>query len=850
MLRVAACTIVARNYLALARTLGSSIEAHHPEIDFHVLVVDPAGPAPAFERPVASVWAPAEAMPPAAFEAMAARYGITELSTAVKPSFLAALLERGYDRVIYFDPDIMVLDRLEDLLAALDGAAIVLTPHLLAPIPFDGELPDELSILRAGAYNLGFIALAAGGVARDMLAWWRDRLAEHCLDAVDQGLFVDQRWIDLVPGLFPDVHVLRHPGYNVAYWNLAARGLEAREGRYLAGGAPLVFYHFSGFDPAFPDRLSKHQSRIEVGPDTALAGLLRRYADELARHDHAVYRRLPYGHGAFSNGVPFDAVCRAILREDPRARARFARPFDADAEPAFFAWLNGPARGRGGPTRYMMGLHGLRPDLQARFPDPAGADRAAFERWFALRARESGVPPAFVAAAVGDPAAPPAPDRPGVNLAGYLSAELGIGEAARGYVRALEAFGAEVALTNFTETLNRLGDEALGGFSDANPHPVNLVCVNADEVPNFVRRMGLRFMAGRRNVALWAWELPGFPAAWDDRFGLFDEVWVGSTYMADAIGKRSPIPVVTVPYVITPPAQAVPDRGAFGIGPDEYVFLFTFDYQSVFERKNPLGVVEAFRRAFGPDAPVRLVVKSVNADLDPGNRDRLRQAAAGARVTLLDDYLSRAAMNALLATADAYVSLHRAEGFGLGMAEAMAMGKPVIATAWSGNLEFMNVNNAFLVGYELVPIGRDLGPYQGEQRWAEPDLDHAAALLRQVHDDPEMARRRAERGARDLRERHSPQAVGAIIEARLAQLADRRAGRLDVPTMALSRRKPTLAQGFRFVRQAMRVRPELVLRPEWASSSGHGRPGVWAKRTVQTALRCYLAIKRLVPSGR
>lgn len=171
------------------------------------------------------------------------QYSVLELNTAVKPWAMQYLLERGYEKVIYIDPDILLYGPLREVLGLLDsGASIVLTPHLLAPID-DGARPTELDIRRAGTYNLGFCAVKKSPIALNMLSWWQTKLERDCVVDFERGVFVDQSWMDLVPGMFDGVEILRHPGYNVAYWNLAERLVQGDEtDAVTVNGAPLVFF--------------------------------------------------------------------------------------------------------------------------------------------------------------------------------------------------------------------------------------------------------------------------------------------------------------------------------------------------------------------------------------------------------------------------------------------------------------------------------------------------------------------------------------------------------------------------------------------------------------------------------
>jgi glycosyltransferase involved in cell wall biosynthesis len=248
------------------------------------------------------------------------------------------------------------------------------------------------------------------------------------------------------------------------------------------------------------------------------------------------------------------------------------------------------------------------------------------------------------------------------------------------------------------------------------------------------------------------------------------------------------VPVVLVPPVVDVGAVRTGRKADYGWRDDETVFLFVFDYFSIFERKNPLGAIDAFRRAFPRgDEPVRLVLKSINAAADPANRRLVRAAAAhDARIELIDGYLSRREKNEMLGACDAYVSLHRSEGFGYTLAEAMSLGKPVIGTPWSGPADFMTKSNSFPVAYELVELIEDYGPYSAGQTWAQPDVDDAALAMRAVHERPAEARVRGMRGAADIATRYSAVAAGAAVADRIAVIAERR-GRVLARTATAAR---------------------------------------------------------------
>jgi glycosyltransferase involved in cell wall biosynthesis len=212
-----------------------------------------------------------------------------------------------------------------------------------------------------------------------------------------------------------------------------------------------------------------------------------------------------------------------------------------------------------------------------------------------------------------------------------------------------------------------------------------------------------------------------------------------------------------------------------GLPEDRFLFLAMFDTKSVLERKNPLGVLRAFKRAFAQDdASVGLVLKLNNPDYEQPVLRELREELAGSEnVFLIDRLLTRDELTSLIGACDCFVSLHRSEGFGLGPAEAMSLGKPAIVTNWSGNTDYMTADNCIAIDYELVQLGRDYGPYKAHQRWAEPDLEQAAHWMKRVVAQPELARQIGLRGQQTIQSEFSPDAVGKIIQARLREIRGR-----------------------------------------------------------------------------
>ncbi len=330
-------------------------------------------------------------------------------------------------------------------------------------------------------------------------------------------------------------------------------------------------------------------------------------------------------------------------------------------------------------------------------------------------------------------------DRPGVNVLGHFRYVSGLREAALGVVDALATQPIRLTTrdipviypTDWTDTRRYLGLEQF------NTSIINLA-INTDIEPHVVRG-GLRLREGVYRIAIWYWELSRIPEAWRSKAELLQEIWAPSRFVADALCEVMPCPVLPMlPGLRLTPFVPL-GKEAFGLDPARFTFLFLFDMLSILERKNPLGLIDAFRQAFHPAEPVQLVIKVARGSERPADLARLQAAADQAGVILLDQVLSRAEVLALLDASDAYVSLHRSEGLGLSLAEAMLLGKPTIATAYSGNLDFMTADNSLLVDYQLLPLNQDYEPYPRDCHWADPDLAMAAQHLRWVFDHPEEA---------------------------------------------------------------------------------------------------------------
>ncbi len=1006
MYKTAVFTIVSNNYLAFAHTLMKSLAEVHPEWERHVLLVDrpPQGGLP--DAGLFTTTA-VEELPLPHIKQFLFRYSIMELNTAVKPWMFAHLRKKGHQRVVYLDPDILVVQPLVDVEQMLqEGASVVLTPHLTAPLT-DDRKPTELEIMRAGAYNLGFLAVGDTPHADALISWWQQKLEYQAVVDFEKGLFTDQKWLDLAPGLFEGIGILRDAGYNVAYWNLSHRPL-TREGEYWhAGGRLLRFFHFSGFNPEQPGPFSKHQDRfvldsLGVGKELAL-----QYADLLFANGYREYRREQYTFGCFDDGTPIPDIIRAGYRESSELQQRVGtNPF---AHINLFTEVP-----ESGLPPLLQAIIRSRRDLAGFFPDPERADRQLLFEWFVadrrvqegipdcfilpikqaiagtsksalsgskllarqkrlswgslleyLHYRRTGTAPSFqrqqqyrsihsmrqffalghqqarryfrgrsnlVTSLLLRQTAPPlmlerpdcsdyrprllppgvesfgfypdidgdawwmgrgagfivpdsasgllriegvhhasffltangspditvdvmvngilagsfflqiegrftkeidlvcatgkirteillvprqtvipldaginldgrclslqiaqlrfrgkkiriAPGRDeasaniscpvdlaGVNVIGYVRSEHGLGQSPRLFSTALQAIAIPHVLVDFNIgnscRTNDASHEHL--ISEQPRYPINIFHINADQMPVVCQNLSISFFKDHYNIGFWHWELPELPDAFLSGFNSLEEVWVPTSFVHDAISKKSPVPVVKIPHAIQFTVEPC-RRADFGLPEQGFLFLTMYDFSSYQERKNPKGALDAFDRAFDrTDSRVVLVIKTQNSHHHPQALEELQNWLEGRKnVVWLDKTLTRQEVYNLESLCDSYLSLHRSEGFGLGPAEAMYLGKPVIATNWSGNTEFMRQDNSLPVNYKLITIEKSIGVYEKGQTWADPDIEHATWLMRQVVDDHELCNRIGRNAQQSIRTELSPLRIGRLQQERL-----------------------------------------------------------------------------------
>lgn len=862
MIEPAIFTIVSNNYLHFARTLLRSARQHHPQAKLYCVIVD-TDPVPAADRADEFEAIPIGSLPLPDGDDFLFQYTVLELNTAVKPWAIQHLLDKGHERVFYIDPDILIYQPLREVEALLEqDADIVLTPHLLAPMNDEGY-PSELDIRRAGTYNLGFCAVRDTDNTRGFLAWWQGKLRRNCIVDPDRGVFVDQSWVDLAPGLFDNVAILRHPGYNAAYWNLAQRKVTRdpkTDDTWRVNGQPLVFFHFSGLNPLEPHKVSIHQNRHTLDTvDPDVRTLVTDYCRQVVANGIQTYKKLPYGYACYHNGTPISPAERIRFRtSDALRKACSGNPFgrvdllspraEVTAGMQAGPTAEAPAAHANAPSvavfstlsgrrleRIYRELLGRQPDpdaIEARLAAcgaPAGMLRTALavglsaeargrpgwqhrllsmaastrhtpgwaKRWAVKPLLGRVLPPAapawnlsttdgapdVAAGTVNDEDAPmarytppprvlddPLPVPAGINLIGYLAAELGLGEAARSLAKACHAVDVRFSVTDVGyQTQNLQRDTSVLALASAQRFPIDFMYVNADQVEATVAR--LRADGRPRasyTIGFWHWEQPQLPRHLLGAFTHLDEVWVPSTFVHDAIAAVSPVPVFKVPHALTVTPSPGASRGQFGLPAGQQLVLVMYDFQSYQHRKNPQAAIAAYRQAVRQCPQLGLVIKTINSHHHPAAYAELRDSVRDlTQVHFIDEFLTRQQTWDLQACCDVLLSLHRAEGFGLAPAEMMALGKPVVATGWSANMDFMNADNSMPVRYRLEPLAHDVGAYPAGPLWAEADVEHAAWCLVQLVGDPRLARRLGRQAAHDIRAQLNPAEVGQQIRQRL-----------------------------------------------------------------------------------
>lgn len=714
-------------------------------------------------------------------ELRASRLPDQEYALALRPWLLHAALRSGASVATFVADDVHLLGSLGAVhaRAGVVGACFLRkSPPLLAARGQSAAGGTELP-----AIDLDLMAVTAA--ADSFLSDWEGATVRWCQD---RGFRASQH-VDASADRFPGA-LLADPVVDFGWWNWnilsARRGPDPRE-------LGVVALHLHGFDAWRPHLISLEAdaiSSLRLSRWPRLAYLCHEYAARVRTAGP-----LPPGYGPWSVLVDTDRHHQAHLsptapHEDvfalrclQHAReaanlGRWPAPPDPDHcdRSTWMAWLNSPPEGsRANVSRYLLEVYKARRDVRLTFPT-LEMDPAPFLNWARTHGhRELHIPPELLpiqgrTRPVRGDVPPPAGF--GVNVIGLFESHLGIGEAARQLLSALDAARVPYRTWDYgpVESPHFAGGPGL--LRDGSLYRINVLCLNPPELANLIHHAGPALRHNRYNIGVWAWETESVPATWLKETRLVDEVWAPSRYVAAAFGGGTQTMVRVVPHAVSLPEHpSYMDRGYLGL-PGAYLFLFMFDFNSSVLRKNALGLVRAYRAAFAP-GEAALVIKTLNAATHAGDWEELL-LEVGEREDILvhDRVLTPIERAALLDACDCYISLHRSEGFGLTLAEAMALGKPVIATAYSGNLDFMTPQNSFLVGYQRCVVGVPWDRYPADHVWAEPDLNEAVEAMRRVWLDRTEAARRGAAAQVEMRERLAPEVVGAQIRARLEAVSN------------------------------------------------------------------------------
>lgn len=359
----------------------------------------------------------------------------------------------------------------------------------------------------------------------------------------------------------------------------------------------------------------------------------------------------------------------------------------------------------------------------------------------------------------------------GINLIGNIKADTGLGQSCRLVASELEHCCVPYSVYQYNQLglMSTENKQFAHRISKEFPYNINLIHINPHEFGLAVQQLDRSIWDKRYNIGFWLWELEEFPEEWTPCFHCLDEIWAPSEFISSSIRKKTNLPVVTVPYHVEVEIGKEYVRKDFDLPEEVFLFLMMYDRTSMTERKNPVAVLQAYKQAFSRDEAAGLVIK-INNCTEEEIQSLKVELKDWSNVYFITDVLDRDQVNSLIRCVDTVISLHRAEGFGLVLAEAMLLGTPVIATNWSSNTEFMTEETSCLVDCRLVELKEDLGLFKKGNRWADPDVQQAAMYMRRLYSEPGLCQSISERAEAYIKERLSMERAVSIVNERVARI--------------------------------------------------------------------------------
>lgn len=361
----------------------------------------------------------------------------------------------------------------------------------------------------------------------------------------------------------------------------------------------------------------------------------------------------------------------------------------------------------------------------------------------------------------------------GINLIGNIKGSSGLGQSARLLAYELEStkYPIDIVQHSISNKLNISDTTYDEKLVNKGRYGINIFHINMHEFATAYTQLGKEKWDEHYNIGFWLWELEVFPDDWVDCINLLDEIWTPAEFVSESIRKKTNKPVVTIPYHVTAPVKEEYDRAYFGLPTDQFLYLMLFDSGSMIERKNPMAVIDAYKKAFKGDENVGLVIKMNGYnEKDVTYLNSLLEGYSN--IHIITESFSKLEVNSLIRAVDVVVSLHRAEGFGLVLAEAMLNETPCIATNWSANTEFMNDDVACMVGYKMARIEKEIGPYIPGNYWAEANTDEAAFYMKKLYEEPDYYEEKKKKAKKYIDEKLALKNISNIIETRIGKIQD------------------------------------------------------------------------------